>query len=131
MAELMKLSFICEKLDAPDREVDTTIWLAVTSGATRRQTGYTHTASGKWCDIDETRDASGRLIIVPRYTSSLDAAASLIPSDFDWILERTNGGLTICARVGHNDPDRSSWGNTPALALCTAALRAREVEVRP
>jgi hypothetical protein len=125
MSELVKLARVCETVNAGDRELDTEIWLAVTPGATRQQSGYTHTATGRWCTIDETREPSGRLIVVPHYTSSLEAAASLIPADFDWILERTNGGLTICARVGHNDPDRSSWGNTPELALCAGALQAR------
>ncbi len=51
----------------------------------------------------------------PKFTASLDAAASLIPEGFDWILEHVNDGMTIGARVGHNDPDRTSWGETPAL----------------
>ncbi|MDB5620552.1 hypothetical protein [Tardiphaga sp.] len=123
--KLLELVTCCEAVSHGDRELDADIWLAVTPGATRNKTGYTHAASGKWCDIDETRDATGRLIVVPHYTSSLEAAATLIPDDFDWVLERTNGGLTICARVGHNDPDRSSWGNTPELALTAAALCAR------
>lgn len=62
---------------------------------------------------------------LPRYTTSLDAAVSLIPTGHDWILEHVNGGLTIGCRVGHNDPDRTSWGDTAALAICAAALRAR------
>jgi|ERR1700761_4058 len=62
---------------------------------------------------------------LPRYTASLDAALTLVPEGYDYIIEHTNGGLTICARVGHNDPDKNSWGETPALALCAAALRAR------
>lgn len=61
----------------------------------------------------------------PHYTASLDAAVSLVPDGFDWILERTNDGLTIGARVGHNDPDRHSWGNNPVLALAAGALQAR------
>ena len=64
-------------------------------------------------------------INAPNYTASLDAAASLIPDGFDWILERVNDGMTIGARVGHNDPNRISFAETPALALCAAALRAR------
>jgi hypothetical protein len=127
MSKLLELAKVCETINVADREIDADIWLAVTPGATRNKTGYTHAASGKWCDIDETRGPDHRLITVPRYTSSLSDAASLIPEDFDWILERTNGGLTICARVGHNDQDRSAWGNTPELALCAAALTALSV----
>ena len=71
------------------------------------------------------------------YTQSLDAAMTLLPTiqpagdperHADFILECTNGGLTICAMVGHNDRDKCSWGATPALALCAAALRAREAK---
>lgn len=87
----------------PSRSVDVMIWCALPSdGGDRSDIWYT-----------------------PKFTASLDAAASLIPEGFDWILERTNDGLTIGARVGHNDPDRTSWGATPAIALCIAALRAR------
>ncbi len=98
-AEMEALIQRVEAAEGPDRELD----------------GEIHgIPSAACCDWDD----------VPHYTASLDAAASLIPEGYDWILERTNGGLTICARVGHNDPDRNSWGDTPALALCAAALRA-------
>jgi hypothetical protein len=63
--------------------------------------------------------------VIPQYTRSLDAALSLIPEGHDYILEHVNGGLTIGARVGHNDPDRTAWGDTAALAMCNAALRAQ------
>lgn len=70
--------------------------------------------------------AIGAMGMPPKpYTASLDAAVSLVPVGHDWILENVNGGQTICARVGHNDKDRNSWGDTPALALTAAALRAR------
>jgi hypothetical protein len=69
----------------------------------------------------------------PAYTASVDAALTLVPvfqtedgpRPADYILEHVNSGLTIGARVGHNDPDRTSWGATDALAICAAALRAR------
>lgn len=66
-----------EKASGPDRELDAEIWLATTPGATRRKRTYTHQATGTPCEIDETRDASHRLIIVPPYTSSIDAALTL------------------------------------------------------
>lgn len=125
MTDLLALAKACSDASVMDRELDARIWLAVTPGATRRKTGYLHIATNNWQDIDEMRDGSHRLVVIPHYTSSLDAAATLIPDGFDWILERTNDGLTTCARVGHNDPDRSSWGNTPALALVAGALQAR------
>lgn len=102
------------------RDLDAAILKAIDPNviATYQGTGHSDYATQKF-------KGSCRSIDIPHYTSSLDAAASLIPDGFDWILERTNGGLTISARVGHDDPDRSSWGNSPALALCAAALAAR------
>jgi hypothetical protein len=129
MSTLEQLAARCSPqggpVSEPLRELNVEIWLSVTLGATRRQWTYKHEASGKECHVDETRDGNSRLIIVPAYTTSLDAAASLIPEGHDWILEHVNGGMTIGARVGHNDPDKTSWGDTAALALCAAALRAR------
>lgn len=61
----------------------------------------------------------------PAYTTSLDAALTLVPEGSDWTLHRVNDGLTIWADVG---PIKEAWGNTPALALCIAALRARAQE---
>jgi hypothetical protein len=78
-------------------------------------------------NIQVTLGLHGRRDEPPYYTSSLDAAVSLIPDGHDWILEHVNGGLTIGCRIGHNDPDRMSWGDTTPLAICAAALRARAV----
>ena len=64
--------------------------------------------------------------LVPAYSTSLDAAlalASRVLPGWDFIVGRTNGGLTIHAQVG---PGEMQFGNTPALALCIAVLRAKE-----
>ena len=63
----------------------------------------------------------------PNYpvTQSLDAAlalASRLYPDWDWIIGRTNGGLTIYCQFGGKD---YVFGKTPALALCAAILRAQ------
>ena len=55
------------------RELDANIWMTSVPGTTRKQWSYIHKASGKECFIDETREASGALIVVPHYTTSLDA----------------------------------------------------------
>lgn len=59
----------------------------------------------------------------PAFTSSLDAALTLVPDDHDWIIYNVNGhlGSTPMARVG----DVKAHAATPALALCIAALHAR------
>ena len=59
---------------------------------------------------------------LPAYTASLDAAATLVPKDYDWAVFHTNGGLTIHAWCGSRE---DVFGGSPALALCAAALRAR------
>jgi hypothetical protein len=59
------------------------------------------------------------------FTASLDAAMSLVPDGYDWILGRTNGGLTVHAEVGNRE---QIFAATPALALTAAALRARAAQ---
>ena len=113
-------------LTAPDREVDAALWLEFAPGATRKQWSYIHTATGRECHVDETRDVNGRLIIVPELTSSLDAAVALcerVLPGYDWIVGHTNGGLTIHAQVGQNE---MVFGETPAIALLIAILTALE-----
>lgn len=63
------------------------------------------------------------------YTSSIDAAVELLErvlpdgegGSADWIIGKTNGGMTIHARVGNNPKEH--FGETPALALCLAVVR--------
>lgn len=123
------LALRCEQATGADRELDAEIWLACVPGATREQTSYFHKASGRECVIDETRDATGRLIIVPSYTASLDAALTLAPADHDWVVGNVNGhvGGTPYACVGSRD---QHFAATPALALCAASLRARAAAER-
>lgn len=75
------LSGIIERLQnatGPDREIDAQIWLATTPGATRNSLEV-KSSKNLWppYTIDETRDAGGRLIIVPAVTASVDAAIAL------------------------------------------------------
>lgn len=62
----------------------------------------------------------------PQFTASVDAAIALaerVLPDHDFIIGKTNGGLTIHAQVG---PNEMEFGETPAIALCIALLRAKE-----
>ncbi len=70
----------------------------------------------------------------PQYTTSIDSALELLPEvtgdnvkdgkgPVDWMLAKTNGGMTIHACAGSME---KSFGETPALALCIAALKSRE-----
>ena len=68
----------------------------------------------------------------PDFTTSLDAAMTLVPEGCDVTLEwwtDINGKLKARADVRSADGDRVYHGRTmpsAALALCTAALEARE-----
>lgn len=116
-----------EKAQGPDGELEVEIWLAVTPDATRRKWSYTHTATGRVCDVDETRDKFGHLISVPRYMESLDAALMLVPEGAEKSLSDLYGEAR--AEVGLNFHDGSYTGEhkggSLAIALCIAALRAR------
>lgn len=56
------------------RELDYEVWQVTTPGVTYRIEHVKHAHSDAEWDIHETRDVTGRLIIVPLYTTSLDAA---------------------------------------------------------
>lgn len=89
---------------------------------------------GLWPDyvIDETRDASGRLIIVPFYSESLDAAVTLVPEGLAWTTGQNVHHWYWQTGVNRLNEDGapesvscSGPARTPALALCAAALRAK------
>lgn len=78
----------------------------------------------------------GQLGHAPPFTTSIDAALTLVPEGWHWAIYTEKG---ICggkgARVNVGGPERTrrGWSKdlhevyaaTPALALCIAALRAR------
>ncbi len=58
------------------------------------------------------------------FTTRIDPGLRLLDRalpDFDWIIGKTNGGLTCHAEVG---PFPLAFGETPALALCIAIVQA-------
>ncbi len=123
---LLTLAWRCEKATGPDRPISWYIWEAVEMPI-----------------IDEwSRNGSA-----PAYTDSLDAAMSLVPEGWRWVLRQANAdeckGAFFC-RLESGDFKSITWGKggeyitdvisgvdvfcwsaTPALALCAAALRAR------
>jgi hypothetical protein len=126
MSDLLALAERVEAASGPDRDLDTEILWHVDR---RRFTcGYWNAASGLPRELEVMPSPKGGLgwigaqCSAPAYTTSIDAAMTLVPEGYDWIIGHTNGGLTIHAEVG----DRQQWfANTPALALTAAALRAR------
>lgn len=124
------------KLEGPDREVDAEIWLLLTPGATRKKLEV-KSATNQWAPyiIDETRDETNRLITVPAYTASVDAAITLaermLPG-WTWYLGfglRMEGDMrAIAGAYPNNHPDSCVKDDhpIPAIALCIAILRAKE-----
>jgi hypothetical protein len=89
--------------------------------------------------MDETREVSGRLIVVPAYTASLDAAATLMPEGW-WIeyMRQSNSPGTyrrfviIIRNIENYDEDTdegmleaTAVHAFEAIARCIAAIRAR------
>jgi hypothetical protein len=133
MTDLLNLAEQCERADAPDREVDTQIWLATTPGASRCSSTV-KSSKGLWPDyvIDETRDASGRLIIVPAFTGSIDAAMRLVPEGHDYCLSKgCDEHPLVSIALANMVAESQSTAATPALALCAAALRACAGKTQP
>ena len=82
-----------------------------------------------WKHVDEPLVT--RCFPPPRYLTSIDAAASLVPEGHYWALVMQGAGKTFeafCA--GGNVPMKWHRAATPALALTAAALRARAMEAR-
>ena len=130
------LALRCEQATGPDRELDAAIWLLCVPGATRMQWSYVHIATERTCEIDETRDATGRLIIVPAYSASLDATLRLVPEGM-----RPSVGQNVHHGYWHafvqsivdSTPHQlgvADSNTSGALALCAAALRARAAAER-
>lgn len=119
-----------EKATGPDRELDDAIMAAIFVRE-ERHTGvqerlalddeWVPVKSPVWVDpaTDQWVSTHAR-----QFTSSADAALTLVPKDYDWIVGNVNGQLggTPYACVGSTE---QHFGATPIIALCVAALKAR------
>jgi hypothetical protein len=92
-----------------------------------------HAALG-WQDLDDGGWVRGNERMGcnwPHYTTSLDAALSLVPSGHDW-LHKSFNTMTVVRLLTPEEDTAKKWavhydrdGATPALALCMACLKAR------
>lgn len=125
-SELLKaLAARCGR-EEPSSELNRAIWLAVTPGATFKTSHVKHTHSDAEWDIDEAREASGRLVGVPNYGESLDAAVSLVPDWLEWQVigggRESKGRFAATVRLEEDIWEHEGDGASAALALCAAAL---------
>ncbi len=88
----------------------------------------------RWCKMDGRTDLTRKRFInawAPHYTISLDAAIALVPEGMRWCISDVGQiGAEHLAFAGvfgsQVGSECDSNAPTPALALCLAALRARQ-----
>ncbi|SOC45718.1 hypothetical protein SAMN05892877_117107 [Rhizobium subbaraonis] len=131
-----------EKAEGPDRELDSRIWLETSPGVTR-SVQHVVSATGAWppYDIDETRDETGRLITVPSFTASLDAAVELaervLPgcrwgvTQGDTPEDDFQGNVWPGVQPYQADFDVFGYHKSAPLALCLAILKAVRAHMHP
>lgn len=120
-----------ERAEGPSEELDARILSAIYApDAVVRQSPF----NGAWCLY---KDGSERLVDgsnIPRrdknYTSSIDAALTLVPEGWIWgIGTEAEGGPRFRAGLSKHNADgwddRHGVSCSPAIALCIAALKAR------
>lgn len=107
---LLELAWRCEEASEGSSELDLAISEAILSPD----------------DFDELRSDIIHLgRSAPRYSSSLDAAMTLVSDDRGVTLQgRANAWMATVFSGHYSDP----FCKSPALALCAAALRARDYE---
>lgn len=130
MTNLNELASRVEALDGPCRKTDGDIWeelgLAPTEAECGGPFGFER---GRYCDMGAWRapefnqPAPDRVRAAPAYTASLDAAKTLVPEGWEWTV--TSAGYAECRHPTHGRKDKHGFAETPAPALCAAALRAR------
>jgi hypothetical protein len=115
MNDLLKAAERCEQATRSDESLNWEIFRALGYGPHRVgvTTVWRNAIGDEWLATSES---------VPDYTSSLDAAMMLAPEG--QAVELVTGAARLSdARVGRK---HNGLGKTPALALCAAALRARD-----
>lgn len=131
MSDLLKLAERVESAAVPDQELDAEIERILPcspefsrANPGKKMSQWNESAFRFYRIGDEGHEYHS-----PRYTASLDIAMTLIPEGRDWFITsvREKTGLYQAAVFKPAGPmcDHSVSCKSPALALCTAALRAR------
>ena len=112
---LLALADRCEAASGPDRQLDAEIAFAT---GWRLRDAVWRPPGGEWGAE------------LPPFTAMIDAALTLVPAGWDWRVEversRRPGAICCQHEAWRRFPGVTMYGAaTPALALCTAALRAQ------
>ena len=131
MTALAELIARLEVATAGSRELDIAVYEAI--GWRRKQ--FSKTAPTWLCPPDDgKRIAIEPFNLLPCVTTSIDAALTLVPEGMEWALSNhgQTGAEQLCWAGVFGSPfigsECDSHAATPALALCIAALRAREAQ---
>lgn len=121
MTEATSLIERLEALESPCRECDLELWWEVKANR----------GSPKKPMPKDYREANLRMDDAPLYTSSLDAAMSLVPEGYGWRLwvpSSTSLSPMVVTMWGNGQKyaPNESTAATPAIALCIASLKAQE-----
>lgn len=125
MTSATDLSSLISRLEAAregSRELDAEIWKAI--GLTPKQEKH----CAEWCRMDGRTDLTRERYIAawaPNFTTSIDAAMTLLPERTQWQLNRTGIFDQEDSCRAEVDWSNGTWADTPPLALCIAALKAR------
>ena len=119
---------LIEKLaqaEGPSRAIDVLIWQQVCPDQYAVFVRDARAMAGRdWDEARRSKDLRDKAQrISPRYTASIDAALTLVPDGATGLISIGLG----YARIERSDGTHwSGDADTPALALCTAALSAKE-----
>jgi hypothetical protein len=132
---LPELIAALEAATGPSRQLDAEIARAVYAPDGRvKQSPF----NGEWCVYHPTQDRTLDRVRVLQFTASIDAALTLVPEGWVWAVHGPDSGNLAYACLCDRDviqppepwletyPTQESHAATPAIALCIAALRARE-----
>lgn len=121
-----------EAATGPDRELDAEIYIALTPGCVSVERppldGLIHSDTAGWLFRWETPFPwHARWQPVPCYTTSLDAALTLVPEASDWSVQVKNGRPLAAVTNPKSKIADVLFGRAfnPAITLCITALRAR------
>lgn len=121
MSALAALATHCEQATGSDRELDLAIAQALQPNRLWQ--------SGEWSDVEiaHQRGSGGEAFPAPSYTSSADAALTLIPDGWKvWGVREDDSGWWVGLSLDGGRNVQGGWAPTPtfALAMSAAALRA-------
>lgn len=137
MSELLKLAERCESATGPDREMFEDIWREVFPKPERI---WVTDNAGDWTpEYAAWQERQHRFYDLLDAGAFLDAAMRLVPEGWNWMAGNrdqpiarayVNNGQLQFVGIGTRRNTESRWfevvAATPALALCAAALRARQ-----